>query len=95
MMAVAASRFDELPRKQFEEGESLLLLELVAHGVELEFQARLPHLLSTRASYAYSNSNVSRSLESSLLGLRVPQVPRHVVEVSLESAGLRFRPVPH
>ena len=35
MMAVAASRFDELPRKEFEEGESLLLLELIAQGIEL------------------------------------------------------------
>ena len=35
MMAAAASRFDEIGRKQLEEGESLVLLELIANRIEL------------------------------------------------------------
>ena len=34
MAAVAAGRLDEIPREEFEEGESFLLLELIANGTD-------------------------------------------------------------
>ena len=57
--------------------------DIVARGVELELKARLPHHLSARTAYEFSDSTISRSLERSLLGLRVPQVPRHAVSQSV------------
>ncbi|MGH9523912.1 MAG: TonB-dependent receptor plug domain-containing protein, partial [Terriglobales bacterium] len=57
--------------------------DIVSRGVELEVDARLPHGLWTRAAYEYSDSFISRSLESALLNLRVPQVPRHAVSEAI------------
>ena len=53
--------------------------DIVSRGVELEVDARLPHNFWTRTAYEFSDSYISRSLETTLLNLRVPQVPRHAV----------------
>jgi outer membrane receptor protein involved in Fe transport len=53
--------------------------DIRSRGFEVELDARLPRHVVTRTAYEYSNSIVSRSLEVSLLDLRVTQVPRHSV----------------
>ncbi len=57
--------------------------DILARGVEIEVESRLPRHVLSRTAYEYSNAKVSRSLEAALLNLRVPQVPRHVVSQTL------------
>jgi outer membrane receptor protein involved in Fe transport len=63
---------------------------LQARGVELELQAQLPARLWMRAGYEYSRSTVSRSQDAALVGLRIPQVPRHAASAELGYRGKRW-----
>ncbi len=63
---------------------------LRARGVELELQASLPHHVWTRTAYQFSDSTIVRSLETQLLGLQVPQVPRHAVSTAIGYQGHRW-----
>src|SRR5450432_317344 len=61
--------------------------DILAKGVEVELEAHLPKHIVTRTAYEYSDSTVSRSLDSSLLGLRTPQVPLHSASQSVMYIG--------
>lgn len=63
---------------------------LDAQGVEMELSAALPRGLWVRTSYAFSHSIVGESLESSLEGRRIPQVPRHAVSSTIGYTGPRW-----
>ena len=57
--------------------------DILAKGVDVELEANLPKHITTRTAYEYSDSTVTRSLDSSLLGLRTPQVPLHSASQSI------------
>ncbi len=63
---------------------------LVARGIELEAQAALPARVRVRAAYQYSDSTVSHSLDNALVGLAIPQVPRHAVSTEVIYLGSRW-----
>jgi outer membrane receptor protein involved in Fe transport len=56
---------------------------LRTRGVDFEFHAALARRLSADAAYEYVDATVSRSLDSALLGLDVPQVPHHAASLFL------------
>jgi outer membrane receptor protein involved in Fe transport len=64
--------------------------DILARGVEVELEANLPYHLLTRTAYEYSDSTISRSLDTSLLGLRTPQVPLHSASQSIMYNGRRW-----
>jgi outer membrane receptor protein involved in Fe transport len=64
--------------------------DIVSQGVEVELEARLSKRIQSRTGYMYSDSTISRSTETSLLGLRVPQVPSHAVTQSVVYGGKRW-----
>lgn len=63
---------------------------LRSRGVELEARANLPRNMWFRAAYEYANAIVAESLEPGLVGLRIPQVPRHNVSAEIGQMGKRW-----
>jgi outer membrane receptor protein involved in Fe transport len=60
---------------------------LNAHGIELETQARLPMRMWLRLGYQFVDSTVAQSLDAALVGLLIPQVPRHSTSVAFGYQG--------
>jgi hypothetical protein len=70
MRAVTASGFDEIPREQSKEGESFVLLELIANGIDLAADGaggRLSHgdLLGCGKQVAGTNHQLTTPKRSS------------------------------
>jgi outer membrane receptor protein involved in Fe transport len=57
-----------------------------SRGAELDVEAPLPGGLAVAAGWAYADATVLEAADPALVGLRVPQVPRHQASVRLRGA---------
>jgi outer membrane receptor protein involved in Fe transport len=63
---------------------------LESRGGEFELQAKLRMRIWLRLGYQFSDSKVANSLDTALVGLRIPQVPRHATSLALGYEGPRW-----